>query len=326
MHLSIIVPVFNAGMTLEKCLKAICNIKDFEEKCELIVADDNSTDFSLEIAKKYTNKIIRSQKNKGVAFTRNLGAKLASGEFLLFVDSDVVLSSIDILQHLKEDFARGDICGIAGVYEEETPFANFFSAYKHLDMCFHYQMSPRFSPGASSAILAISRKTFLKFGGFNESFPGAATEDIEFSIRIALNTGRLWMFNSKIGGFHFKKYTFLSLLKTDYLRIKGLVRIIQKKDYKINYLKSCPSSAFRPLISALSAIVLFFASIFYFNFLWLAFGALLLFFIFKLNFFRYLKEKKGYFFALMAVFFSFCELLLAGALAFYWQLIYKFKK
>src|SRR3989344_2069802 len=124
-YLSIIVPVFNAEATLEKCLEAIRNIKGFSKECELIVADDGSDDSSWDIAKKYTDKIVRSPKNEGAAFTRNLGARSAKGEFLLFVDSDVILSTLDILSYLKEDFPRNDICGIAGISAEETIFTNF---------------------------------------------------------------------------------------------------------------------------------------------------------------------------------------------------------
>lgn len=327
-YLSIIVPVFNAEATFEKCLHAISNIKGFSEECELIVADDDSTDSSLDIARKYTDKIVCSPENKGAAFTRNLGARSAQGEFLLFVDSDVMLLSSDILSYLKEDFARNDICGITGVYGEETIFINFFSAYKHLDMCFHEKTYPQFPSGVPSAILVISRNTFLESGGFNENFCGTMAEDIEFSIRLSIRTGKPWMKDERIKGAHFKKYAFLSLLRIDYLRVKGLARIIQRKDYKDSYFKSCPSSAFYPLMSALLTGVLFFSSIFYFNFLWFALASLLLFFLIKLKFFRYLKAQKGFFFALLAVFFSFFEMIFAGITAFYWRIIcsiYKFK-
>ncbi len=324
-YLSIIVPVFNAEVTLKKCLQAILNIKGFTE-CELIVADDGSTDSSLEIAKKYADKIVRSPKNKGPAFTRNLGAKSASGEFLLFVDSDVVLSSPDILSYLKKGFSRSDICGIVGIYEEETPFNNFFSVYKHLDMCFHEKTYPRFSPGVPSAILAAPRKEFLDHGGFNENFPGVMAEDIEFSVRISTETGKLWLKDERIKGIHFKKYGLFSLLKTDYFRIKGLARVMQKEEYRANYLRSCPSSAFWPLVFAALTAVLLFLSIFYFKFLWLAFGAFLLFFAVKLNFFRYSNKIRNISFALKAVIFSFFEMILAAVFALCWQIIYKFKE
>jgi len=328
-YLSIIVPVFNAEATLGKCLQAISKIKGFNE-CELIIADDGSTDSSLEIAKKYTGKIVSSPKNKGAAFVRNLGAKSASGEFLLFVDSDVVFSPVDILSYLKEDFARNDICGIYGVYEEKVPFNNFSSVYKHLYTCFGLglgqRMSPRFFSTASSATLAVSRKTFLESGGFNESFPGVMAEDIEFSLRLVIKTNKLWYLDDRIKGQHIKKYTPLSLLKSDYSRVKGIAKATQKKDFKLAYLKSCSSSSLYPFIAAFLTAVLFFSSIFYFNFLWFALATFLLFFLVELHFFRYLRKKKGILFALLAISFSFCEMVLAGASALYWQLIYKLKK
>ncbi len=324
-YLSVIVPVFNAEATLEKCLLAIRGLDGFAE-CELIVANDGSTDSSMDIAKKYADKVVSSPENKGAAFIRNLGAKSASGEFLLFIDSDVVLSSPDILSYFKEDLLQSNICGVVGIYDEKVEFFDFSSAYKHLSICFGQRMSPSLSSIASSATLAISRNTFFEHAGFNEDFPGVMAEDIEFSLRFALKTGRLWRVDERIKGYHFKKYNLFSLLKTNYLRIKGIAKATQKKDYKINYLKSCPSSAFVPLMFAFFTAVLFFSVIFYFDFLWPALAALLLFFLFQLKLFRYFKEKRGFSFALAAIFFSLCEMLMTATFASYWQIIYKFKK
>jgi len=153
------------------------------------------------------------------------------------VDSDVVLSSGDILSYLKEDFARNDICGIDGTYEEKIPFVNFSSVYKHLYVCFTLNTLPRFSSVASSATLIIPRKLFLESGGFNESFPGVMCEDVEFSIRMASKTSKLWLLDKRIKGYHFKKYNLSSLLKTDYLRVKGIAKATQKKDYKIRHFR-----------------------------------------------------------------------------------------
>ena len=71
--ISIIVPVYNTSSYLEKCLDSIYNqtFKDYQ----LICVDDGSSDNSLQILKKYQNKIknlkIISQKNQGVAAARN---------------------------------------------------------------------------------------------------------------------------------------------------------------------------------------------------------------------------------------------------------------
>lgn len=87
---SIIVPVYNAGRTIEKCIDSVLNqqYKNFE----LILLDDGSTDASGRICDAYAEKDPRIQvlhkENSGVSDTRNQGIAMAKGEYLQFLDSD----------------------------------------------------------------------------------------------------------------------------------------------------------------------------------------------------------------------------------------------
>lgn len=88
--LSIIVPVYNAEMFLEKCLNSLVNqtLKDIE----IILVEDGSNDRSLEICKKFAalDSRIRlfEQENSGQSVARNLGLDKAVGEYIAFADSD----------------------------------------------------------------------------------------------------------------------------------------------------------------------------------------------------------------------------------------------
>lgn len=87
---SIIVPIFNAEDSLEKCIDSI--LAQTEENIEIILVDDGSTDNSGIICQEYATmdvriKLIR-QVNSGVSAARNNGIKNASGEYIGFVDSD----------------------------------------------------------------------------------------------------------------------------------------------------------------------------------------------------------------------------------------------
>jgi len=89
-QVSIIIPVYNAKNTLEYCLQSIFNqtYKNFE----VIVINDGSTDSSLKILSQYQDKItLVNQPNQGAAKARNVGAKLARGEYLIFCDADIFL-------------------------------------------------------------------------------------------------------------------------------------------------------------------------------------------------------------------------------------------
>ena len=82
---SIIIPVYNVEEYIGRCLDSVFkqNNKDFE----VIVVDDGCTDQSIEIAKEFAVKIV-STEHVSVSEARNLGAKQARGNYLLFLDSD----------------------------------------------------------------------------------------------------------------------------------------------------------------------------------------------------------------------------------------------
>lgn len=94
-HLSIIIPVYNVAPYVRACLESIYKQGLKEEEFEVILINDGSTDNSLqiitEIEKVHTNITIVTQKNQGLSISRNQGITRATGEFILFVDSDDLL-------------------------------------------------------------------------------------------------------------------------------------------------------------------------------------------------------------------------------------------
>lgn len=95
--LSIIVPVYNVEKYIEECLDSLVRQNFSDEEYEIICVDDGSTDRSGEIVEDYGKryrqiKVLR-QENKGVSTARNVGVKMAKGEYVCFVDSDDYLSS-----------------------------------------------------------------------------------------------------------------------------------------------------------------------------------------------------------------------------------------
>jgi len=89
--ISIIIPVYNSELYIDRCIQSAIN--QTLKEIEIICIDDNSTDNSFEILKKYEKidnrvKVIHLTKNKGVSNSRNIGIELATGEFIGFMDSD----------------------------------------------------------------------------------------------------------------------------------------------------------------------------------------------------------------------------------------------
>lgn len=88
---SVIVPVYNAAHTIERCVDSIASSGG--DDVQIILIEDCSKDHSWEVccslAKKYRTVIaLRNERNRGVSYTRNRGLEAAQGEYLLFVDSD----------------------------------------------------------------------------------------------------------------------------------------------------------------------------------------------------------------------------------------------
>jgi len=87
---SIIVPVYNVEAYLERCLISL-GAQNYTS-LEILLIDDGSTDKSGEICLRYSRQDVRfnytKKENGGLSSARNLGLELATGEFVLFVDSD----------------------------------------------------------------------------------------------------------------------------------------------------------------------------------------------------------------------------------------------
>ncbi len=104
--ISVIIPIYNAGLYLEKCLRSIMN--QSLKEIEIICVNDGSTDNSLEILKglgKEDKRIkIINQINQGVSKARNEALKIAKGKYCLNIDSDdwVELKYLEDMYKLAE--------------------------------------------------------------------------------------------------------------------------------------------------------------------------------------------------------------------------------
>ncbi|HHV12444.1 MAG TPA: glycosyltransferase [Clostridiales bacterium] len=108
---SVIVPVYNAEKYIEKCIDSIVN-QTYKE-IELILVNDGSTDQSLEKIKKY-NAIVIDKKNGGASSARNEGLRRATGDYIMFLDSDDWLDP-HCVEHIMKN--QADIIRFNIVYE-----------------------------------------------------------------------------------------------------------------------------------------------------------------------------------------------------------------
>ena len=136
--ISIIIPIFNMEKYLRRALDSIINqTMDFRD-IEVIMVDDCSTDNSRKIIEEYSNKYpnfigIYHEKNSGCAgIPRNTGLKLASGEYIMFLDPDDEYVS-DCCEKLCEAVLRYDADIAFGryveVYENRKTVKKSYSVY-----------------------------------------------------------------------------------------------------------------------------------------------------------------------------------------------------
>lgn len=123
--ISVIIPVYNVSSYLPACLDSVLN-QDYPA-LEVIVIDDGSTDGSAAICDAYASRDVRvkviHQKNAGAAAAKNAGLRMATGEYLSFVDSDDFLEPnvygylLGLLQAEKADAVQ---CAFRDVYRTHT--------------------------------------------------------------------------------------------------------------------------------------------------------------------------------------------------------------
>ena len=111
--ISIIIPMYNAKEYIARCLESVIN-QSFNN-IEIIIVNDGSTDKSLEICRKYAEVderiVILNKENNGVSVARNQGMNVATGEYIMFVDSDDWIDESmcqDLYKRISE--CHADIC------------------------------------------------------------------------------------------------------------------------------------------------------------------------------------------------------------------------
>lgn len=118
---SVIVPVYNAEKSIERCVESIC--KSGGDFVEVILVNDGSKDNSyakcLSLAEKYPQvKAFQNEKNSGVSRTRNHAIERATGEYLLFVDSDDYVAE-DYVPAFLSLVEQGKTFAVCGYYNHD---------------------------------------------------------------------------------------------------------------------------------------------------------------------------------------------------------------
>lgn len=120
MKVSVVIPVFNEEKYIYKCLKSLMNQE--ERADEIIVVDNNSTDKSMDIVRRFPNIRIIRQTIQGIIAARNLGFDRAKHEIIARCDADSIPPK-DWIKKIKQNFQKKDIVALGGpVATYDMPF------------------------------------------------------------------------------------------------------------------------------------------------------------------------------------------------------------
>ncbi len=182
MKISVIVPVHNAEKTIQKTLAAIKNQQGTDLDIEIIAVDDGSTDGTPAILSSHKNIVVLTQKNAGPASARNSGGKVATGDILVFTDSDTIPHP-DWIKELTSPFNDEAIMVTAGTYTIANSGNRLAEAIQR-EIELRHAGYGKFVEFGGTYNLALRKCLFISIGGFDESYRRASGEDNDFCYRI----------------------------------------------------------------------------------------------------------------------------------------------
>ena len=123
MLVSVVIPCFNQGHFLSEAIESVLGQTYPQDKIEIVVVDDGSTDNTVEIAMKYPVSLI-SQNNQGLPMARNNGISKSNGNFILPLDADDTIHPT-FLELTSESMNQYPNVGV--VYTHRQHFGNVIS-------------------------------------------------------------------------------------------------------------------------------------------------------------------------------------------------------
>lgn len=193
--LSVVVPATDAPPTLQRCLEALAASR--ERPHEVVVITEPGLSASA---------------------ARNRGAARASGDVVVFVDSDVEVHPEALGRIRRTLDARPDLDAVFGSYDDSPADRGVVSAFRNL---LHHHVHHHGAGPAETfwtGLGAVRRDVFVAVGGFDEDrYPRPSIEDIELGDRLRA-AGHAMALDPAILGTHLKVWTLHSMVTTDFAR------------------------------------------------------------------------------------------------------------
>lgn len=243
--ISVIIPFKNEEKNIDKCLSSLASQTTNIDNFEIIAINNGSTDGSIEIVKKYPKVKILDGKGLLVGAVRNLGARIAAGEILAFIDADCSAEP-DWIENIRELTSSGNLIVGGGIKLPTNP--KIIEKYWLLEGDEGHVL-PKELIGACTV---ISKDIFNNTGGFDES----------------ISSGEDTLLSTTLRSCGFKIYMSRNISVTHHGNAKNPIDFIKRQIWHSeNYLDKPKNIAFDPvfylvLIYSLSLYVYTFNFIF----------------------------------------------------------------
>jgi GT2 family glycosyltransferase len=159
--------------------------------------------------------VIDGQEHRVSAAARNAGARQADGDILVFVDADVEVHP-DAFVRIREAFEEDPkLTAVFGAYDDEPGGDSVISDFRNLLHHHVHQQGAGLATTFWTGLGAIRKDAFLSLEGFDETT--AWIRDIELGLRVR-HAGGVILLDPSIQGRHLKRWTLVSMIKTDLFR------------------------------------------------------------------------------------------------------------
>lgn len=221
---SIVIPAHNAEVDLAACLGSLAGHVPVSH--EIIVIDDASTDATAEVASSFGARLLSKKVKSGPASCRNWGVHEARGEWIFFIDADVMVHPESIETAIGHISRHSELAALFGSYDDRPHDPSKVSQFRNL-LHHHVHQTGDFVDNLRRAHTFwtgcgwIRRDVFLSLGGFDHwRYRKPAIEDIEFGYRLVA-AGHPIALTRDVLCKHRKKWTLRSMLRTDFMQ-RGL--------------------------------------------------------------------------------------------------------
>jgi O-antigen/teichoic acid export membrane protein/GT2 family glycosyltransferase len=309
LQVSIIVPVGGAGVDCERCLASLDSLDP--RPAELIVVIDGVGSSFAQQAEVIGATVVELAEPRGPSGARNRGARVARGDLLFFVDSDVELRPDTVARVVEVFESEPELTAVIGSYDDAPAHPGFLSQYRNLLHHHVHQHGHREASTFWGACGVIRREIFEDLGGFNESFSVPSVEDIELGSRLRRAGHRIALIKD-LQVKHLNRWGVANTISTDLLRRAAPWTELMLRDGRLLNDLNVRTADRMSVVSAFLAPLCLIAAAFWSPALIGAMASVVLMLVLNADLYGFFARRRGFTFALGSFVLHWIYLLVCG--------------